>query len=102
MEEALWMPAEYFRPADSLNRAELVKMVITVIDGLKGHTPPPTPTFDDVPPGAWFTNYIEAAATLGIITGYADAQGNLIGLFRTRRHSDPGGGHQNAGGSLWA
>ncbi|MBU0705907.1 S-layer homology domain-containing protein [Patescibacteria group bacterium] len=72
---------EFFRPQDSLKRAELVKMVITATGGLKDHTPPPYPTFDDVQPGEWYTNYIEAAATLGIVTGYADAQGNLIGLF---------------------
>ncbi len=72
---------EFFRPADSLIRAELVKMLITAIDGLEGHTPPPNPAFDDVLPGEWFTNYVEAAATLGIATGYSDAQGNLIGLF---------------------
>ena len=70
-----------FRPADSLKRAELVKMVITMIDGLKNYTPPPTPTFDDVPVGTWFYNYVEQAATQDIVTGYSDAQGNLIGLF---------------------
>lgn len=72
---------EFFRPADSLIRAELVKMIITATGGLDEHIPPPNPTFDDVRPGEWFTNYIEAAATLGIVTGYSDAQGNLIGLF---------------------
>ncbi len=72
---------ELFRPADSLNRAELVKMVMTAIDGLDGHVPPANPAFDDVLPGAWYTNYIEAAATLGIVTGYTDANGNLIGFF---------------------
>ena len=72
---------EFYRPASSLNRAELAKMIMAATDGLKGHTPPPNPTFDDVPPSAWFANYVEAAATLGIVTGYADAQGNLIGLF---------------------
>lgn len=73
--------SENFRPADGLNRAELVKMVITLIDGLKNYTPPPTATFDDVPTGAWFYDYVEQAATLDIVTGYSDAEGNLIGLF---------------------
>ncbi|MBN2306643.1 S-layer homology domain-containing protein [Candidatus Peregrinibacteria bacterium] len=72
---------EFYRPADSLNRAELTKMIITTIDGLKNYTPPPNPTFDDVRPGEWYTNYIEAAATLGIVTGYSDSRGNLIGIF---------------------
>lgn len=72
---------EFFRPADSLIRAELVKMVMTAIDGLKDYTAPANPAFDDVQPGAWYTNYIEGAATLGIVSGYTDIQGNLIGLF---------------------
>jgi hypothetical protein len=70
-----------YRPADSLNRAELVKMVITMIDGLKGYTQPPTATFDDVPFSAWFSSYVETAATLDIVSGYSDAEGNLTGLF---------------------
>ena len=80
-DEGIVDAGEFFRPADSLNRAELIKMLITTIDGLKDYTPPPNPTFDDVRPGEWYTNYIEAAATLGITTGYADAEGNLTGLF---------------------
>lgn len=80
-EEGIIDTDEFFRPADALNRAELVKMIITAIGGLEGHTPPPNPTFDDVLPGEWFTNYVEAAATLGIVMGYMDAQGNLIGIF---------------------
>ena len=56
-------------------------MLITALGGLEGHLPPAYPTFDDVQPGAWYSNYVEAAATLGIVTGYSDAQGNLIGLF---------------------
>lgn len=80
-DEGIVDTGEFFRPADSLNRAELVKMIMTAIGGLEGHSPPPNPTFDDVRPGEWYTNYIEAAATLGIAMGYADAQGNLLGIF---------------------
>lgn len=80
-DEGIVDAGEFFRPEDGLNRAELVKMIITTIDGLEDYTPPPNPTFDDVLPGEWYTNYIEQAATLGIVTGYSDAQGNLIGLF---------------------
>lgn len=72
---------EFFRPADSLNRAELVKMVITATGGLQGYTPPFNATFDDVPKAAWFANYVEEAATRGIVMGYMDAQGNLTGMF---------------------
>ncbi len=72
---------DFFRPADSLNRAELVKMVITATGGLEGYTPPFNPTFDDVPSTAWFANYVEGAATRGIVMGYMDAEGNLTGQF---------------------
>lgn len=81
VDEGIVDASENFRPADSLNRAELVKMVINVIDGLKDYSEPPTATFDDVPKGAWFYDYVEQAATLDIVMGYSDAEGNLIGLF---------------------
>ncbi|MDH5596672.1 MAG: S-layer homology domain-containing protein [Candidatus Peregrinibacteria bacterium] len=70
-----------FRPADALNRAELVKMAIVSIDGLAGYEAPATPTFDDVPADAWFFDYVEAAVQLGIVSGYKDAGGNLTGFF---------------------
>lgn len=70
-----------FRPADRVNRAELVKMVITAINGLKDYTPPPRATFDDVVKGMWFYDYVEQAATLDIVSGYSDADGNLTGYF---------------------
>jgi len=73
--------APMYRPEDGLNRAELIKMVMTATDGLEGYLPPANPTFDDVLPGAWYTNYIEAAATKGIVYGYTDAEGNLTGKF---------------------
>ena len=70
-----------FRPNDSLNRAELVKIVITAIDGLADYEAPATPTFDDVPTNAWYYDYVEAAVQLGIVEGYKNAQGNLTGKF---------------------
>lgn len=72
---------EYFRPNDPLSRAELVKMVVTTIDGLADYVAPATPTFDDVPVSAWYYDYVEAAVQLGIISGYTDASGNLTGQF---------------------
>jgi hypothetical protein len=70
-----------YRPNDPLNRAELVKIVITAIDGLAGYEAPATPTFDDVPADAWYYDYVEAAVQLDIVNGYTDAAGNLTGMF---------------------
>lgn len=72
---------DFFRPADSLNRAELVKMVIEATGGLENYEAPPHETFDDVPSSAWFAPYIETAATLGIVAGYKDETDSLTGLF---------------------
>ncbi|HEY5141632.1 MAG TPA: S-layer homology domain-containing protein, partial [Methylococcales bacterium] len=70
-----------FRPNDALNRAELVKIVITAVDGLASYKAPATPTFDDVATSAWFYDYVEAAVQLGIVSGYTDAKGSLTGKF---------------------
>jgi len=70
-----------YRPNDALNRAELVKLVVTAVEGLAGYEAPATPTFDDVSTDAWYYQYVEAAVQLGIVNGYTDAQGNLTGKF---------------------
>lgn len=67
--------ADNFYPNRAMNRAELVKIVITAIDGLADYEAPATPTFDDVSPQAWYFDYVEAAAQLGIVSGYTDASG---------------------------
>ncbi len=73
--------AEYYRPADKINRAELVKLAVEgsgvgIIDDL-----PETATFEDVPRDAWFGPYVETAVKLGWVEGYRDASGNLTGKF---------------------
>lgn len=73
--------ADYFRPDDPINRAELVKAVITSIDGLIDYEPPAYPTFKDVPEDEWFYKYVESALQFGIVNGYTDAEGNLTGYF---------------------
>ena len=73
--------ADYFRPCDPMNRAELVKIVIMVIDGFADYEAPATPTFYDVPRAAWYFDYVECAVQFGIVSGYTDAQGNLTGFF---------------------
>ncbi len=70
-----------FRPNDPSNRAELVKIVMVAIDGLVDYQAPATPTFDDVAPGAWYYDYVEAAFQLDIVSGYTDAAGNPTGKF---------------------
>jgi hypothetical protein len=72
---------DYYRPADPLNRAELVKIVITAIDGLADYKAPVIPTFDDVADDAWYYDYVESAVQLRIIEGYKDKNGLLTGLF---------------------
>jgi len=81
VDEGVFDVADNFRPDAPLNRAELVKIVITAIDGLAGYEAPATPTFDDVSASAWFYDYVEAAVQLDIVNGYTDASGNLTGLF---------------------
>lgn len=73
--------SEFFRPADTLNRAELVKMVIESIGGLGKHKSPENPTFSDVPDDSWFRPYVEMAATKEIVLGYKANDGSLLGLF---------------------
>ncbi len=81
VDQGIFDSSDNFRPGDALNRAELVKIVVTAIDGLAGYEAPATPTFDDVPTDAWFYDYVEAAVAEGIVSGYTDANGNLTGQF---------------------
>lgn len=39
-------------------------------------------TFSDVPPGAWYAAHIQQASELGIVSGYKDASGTSLGLFK--------------------
>lgn len=62
-----------FKPKQQVNRAEALKLILTPVlpaDGLRiyAHSP-----FKDVPDGAWFLPYVEAArSTLGVISGPPD------------------------------
>ena len=58
-----------FKPDNTINRAEAVKILLTgnnivAINGKK--------SFPDVPATAWFAPYVTTAADLGIIRGYGD------------------------------
>ena len=58
----------YFRPGIDVLRGQLARMLA----GARGWPPyaPPTPTFNDAPPGSPYYGYVEAAALRGAIGGY--------------------------------
>jgi hypothetical protein len=60
-----------FSPNDIVTRAELVK-VVAILYGLDLPTTVTTKPFSDVALDAWYTPYIAAAKTAGIISGYAN------------------------------
>lgn len=63
-----------FKPEQNINRAEWLKMLYT---GLQlAMTTEETGGFFDVPQEAWFADYVDSAASVGIANGYAD------GFFR--------------------
>jgi hypothetical protein len=70
-----------YRPDDAITRAELVSMVIAATDGLTGFEAPTIPTFSDVPTQAEYYDAVEAGVKLGIVSGYADADGKPTGKF---------------------
>lgn len=70
---------EAYRPADSVNRAEMAKLVVEAFE-LPLETPS-EPTFGDVPESAWFYSYVETVAAHGIVGGYKDEGGNLTGYY---------------------
>ncbi len=66
--------AEYFRPNDNVSREEFVKM-ISVGFGLKANGS--SETFSDVNSGAWYAEFVKAAADNGVIGGIGN---NLFGI----------------------
>jgi hypothetical protein len=70
-----------FRPNDALKRNEFMKMIIIAIGGFEGYTRPAVASFTDVSRDNWAFDYIEAAFTHGIVSGYADSAGNPTGQF---------------------
>jgi hypothetical protein len=57
----------YFRPSNESSRGQISK-IIAIAANLP--MPPPGQTFEDVPPGSTFGEYIEALAATGAINGY--------------------------------
>ncbi|MFH1375863.1 MAG: S-layer homology domain-containing protein, partial [Patescibacteria group bacterium] len=62
-------PDGSFQPANSVNRAEAMKMILSAAN-LSGTAP--SSTFSDVPSGAWFAPFVNYAAELEIVNGYPD------------------------------
>ena len=62
-------PDGTFKPENTINRAEAVKIILTGNDipAGKGNT-----SFPDVPTTAWFHDYVITAADRGIVKGYGD------------------------------
>lgn len=71
--------ADYFRPSDNMNRAEMAKMVVqglgVAMDTTGG------PSFLDVPEGVWHYKFIETGVANGLFTGYTDADGMATGYY---------------------
>ena len=57
-----------FRPDDNITREEFLKIVVTAFD-IKGNG---TANFEDVDKKAWYSEYIDAAVSAGIINGIGD------------------------------
>ncbi|MEW6301216.1 MAG: S-layer homology domain-containing protein [Thermodesulfobacteriota bacterium] len=62
--------AGLFEPDRSVTRAELAKMVVSLL-GLQPVTPA-TPSFSDVASDAWYFSAVEAAVRAGVFRGYGD------------------------------
>jgi hypothetical protein len=61
----------YFRPAASLTRGQLAKIIANA-SGLRYEGPPQRPTFTDVPTTHPFYLYIETLVAHGVLSGYQD------------------------------
>lgn len=59
------MNAEAFEPARKVTRAEFTALLMRAL----GQSGQGQTTFEDVRPGAWYASYVEAAASLGIVSG---------------------------------
>ncbi|WP_341347033.1 pullulanase [Paenibacillus sp. FSL H3-0469] len=57
--------AEAFEPARKVTRAEFTALLMRAL----GQSGQGQTTFEDVRPGAWYASYVEAAASLGIVSG---------------------------------
>lgn len=70
VEDGIVSSGDYFRPGDTLNRAEMAKLAVLAA-GLadKDLVSPATASFSDVSSTAWFYKYVETAKTHGFVAG---------------------------------
>jgi lactocepin len=59
----------YFRPGNSVTRAQLAKIIVKTRNYLLIH--PASPVFADVPLNHWAYDFIATAASHGVVAGYA-------------------------------
>lgn len=71
--------ADYFRPGDPMNRAEMAKMVVEAM-GVSMDTSG-GPSFLDVSESAWYYGYVETGVANGLFSGYTDADGLATGYY---------------------
>lgn len=64
-------PGDLFDPDGNMTRAEFAAIVIRAL----GFTAEESGQFSDVPAGAWYAGFVDAAAAYGIVTG--DGSGNF-------------------------
>lgn len=62
-----------FQPNAQVTRAQFVKMLATAV-GAGNFGSLPALTFEDVPEGSWFTDYIKWACNLGVVSGRSSKQ----------------------------
>jgi hypothetical protein len=60
-----------FRPFNNTTRGQMTKIIVLALR-IPIATPTGTPTFNDVPSGSAFYDYVETAAANGIVSGYTD------------------------------
>ena len=73
-------PDGTYKPEVALDRGQMAVFIARAIatptdrPGLTSYTPPPTPTFSDVPTSFWSARFIEyiAQPTVGVAHGYPD------------------------------
>ncbi|MFA6039513.1 MAG: S-layer homology domain-containing protein [Candidatus Peribacteraceae bacterium] len=63
-----------FRPVDTANRAEFVKLIVELNGGILS-SPPAVPSYDDVKASAWYYNYMEEAGKEGWVKGDGNCYG---------------------------
>jgi hypothetical protein len=71
----------YFDTDDNVSRCQLIAAAMDK-RGIFSGIPEDNPTFQDVPSDHWCYEYVENAVNYGLVHGYADDEGNLLGIFR--------------------